>query len=241
MITNLPYVLSIAGFDPSAGAGVLADVKTMEQCSVYGLAVNTAITFQNEDQFDDVSWISFEEIKKQLDPLFRKYEIEIVKIGLIESMEVLDKVISYLLDYNSVIKIIWDPILSASAGFDFHSIINQELLESVLKSIYLITPNKPEYDLLNQVQASAVLLKGGHSEVKNDVLILQNGNSEERIVIEGNTNKMNPKHGSGCVLSSAIASFLALGDNMHLACVKGKKYVERILESNEGLLAYHKS
>ena len=241
MITNRPYVLSIAGFDPSAGAGVLADVKTMEQCGVYGFAVNTATTFQNEDQFDGVSWLSFEEIKKQLDPLFRKYKIEVVKIGLIESLEVLEKVLAYLLEYNSTIKIIWDPILSASAGFDFHSTINKELLEKVLRSIFLITPNMPEYNLLNQVKVSPVLLKGGHSEVKNDVLILQNKKEQERIVIEGKTSKMDPKHGSGCVLSSAIASYIASGDELPLACIKGKQYVEKILESNEGLLAYHKS
>lgn len=241
MITKRPYVLSIAGFDPSAGAGVLADVKTMEQCGVYGFAVNTASTFQNEDQFDGVSWVSFEDIKKQLDPLFRKYEIGVVKIGLIESLEVLEKVIAYLLAYNSTVKIIWDPILSASAGFDFHSVIDQEVLSKVLKNIYLITPNKPEYDLLNQVKESRVLLKGGHSEVKDDVLILQKKTGEERIVIEGSTNKMSPKHGSGCVLSSAITSYIALGDELPLACIKGKQYVEKILESNEGLLAYHKS
>lgn len=234
-------MLSIAGFDPSAGAGVLADVKTMEQCGVYGFAVNTATTFQNEDQFDGVSWVSFKNIKKQLDPLFRKYKIEVVKIGLIESLEVLEKVILYLLDYNSALKIIWDPILSASAGFDFHSTINKELLEKILRNIYLITPNKPEYDLLNQVKVSTVLLKGGHSEVKDDVLILQNKKGEERIVIEGSSNKMNPKHGSGCVLSSAIASYIALGNELPLACIKGKHYVEKILGSNEGLLAYHKS
>lgn len=236
MSTNKPFVLSIAGFDPSAGAGVLADIKTMEQCGVYGLGVNSANTFQNEKEFNGVEWISFESMQKQLVPLFRKYTIEVAKIGLIENLEVLRKVCLFLKAQQPAIKIIWDPILSASAGFSFHSNISQQQLTEVLKLVYLITPNQPEYTALGSLKGVNVLLKGGHAEKKNDVLILQSG--EEKI-IQGSDALLQPKHGSGCVLSSAIASYLALDKSLLEACILAKEYVERLLESNEGLLGYH--
>lgn len=233
-----PFVLSIAGLDPSAGAGILADIKTMEQCGVNGLAVNTALTYQNEDEFDGVKWVAFDDIKKQLDPLFRKYEICVVKIGLIENMNVLKEVLSYLNSrHGRSLKIIWDPILSASAGFEFHSEVTIEMLSELLGELFLITPNQDEYAQLGSMVGVNVLLKGGHSEVKNDLLKQTN---KQEVVIKGMKGNMNPKHGSGCILSSAIASYLALGESLEDACISGKKYVERVLKSNKSLLGYHK-
>ena len=179
MTTNKPYVLSIAGLDPSAGAGVLADIKTMEQCGVYGLGVATAITYQNEDEFDGLKWLSFEEIEKQLTPLLRKYTIKIVKIGLIENLDVLEKTISLLTTHYSLLNVVWDPILSASAGFTFHDGLNKESLKKVLDLVYLITPNQPEYDKLQlatlNLENTNILLKGGHRKRHDDVL----GKSQE--------------------------------------------------------------
>lgn len=238
MSTNKPFVLSIAGFDPSAGAGVLADIKTMEQCGVYGFGVNSANTFQNENEFDGVEWVSFESIQKQLVPLFRKYNIQVVKIGLIENLEILLKVCAFLKAQNATIKIIWDPILSASAGFSFHSNIQQRQLDEVLQLVYLITPNQPEYAQLGSLKGVNVLLKGGHAEKKDDVLVVQSG--EEKI-IKGSETVLKPKHGSGCVLSSAIASYLAFGFSLEDACKQAKRYVETLLASNEGLLGFHKN
>ena len=81
-----PYVLSIAGYDASAGAGVLADVKTFESIGVYGVAVTTCITYQNDNKFAGVHWLSKKKIKNQLYPILEAYKIEYVKIGLIENL-----------------------------------------------------------------------------------------------------------------------------------------------------------
>ena len=141
-----PFVLSIAGFDPSSGAGIGADLKTFEATGSYGLGVCSALTFQNEDTFTGVHWTAWEDIKKQCDLLLQKYNVEFLKIGLIESFEILDRLLDYLLDQDKRLKIIWDPILKASAGFSFHRYTpeDQERLKRILDRVYLITPNTDE-------------------------------------------------------------------------------------------------
>jgi len=244
-----PIVMSIAGYDPCAGAGVLADVKTMEQHKVYGLAVCTSLTFQNEDTFVGVDWITFEKIKQQIELQFQKYKIEYIKIGLIESLPVLKQVVFLLKALNPAAKIIWDPILKASAGFQFHDVSDKILLDEILTNIYLITPNIPEIQKLTSLQDSNdalgffsekchVLLKGGHSEnneVKTDILQLKNGEKFQISTpsVDGD------KHGTGCVLSSAIIANLALSCSLLESCHKAKTYISSYLKSEEGLLGYH--
>jgi hydroxymethylpyrimidine/phosphomethylpyrimidine kinase len=139
-----PNVLSIAGFDPSSGAGILADIKTFEQCDVYGMGVVSALTYQNDNSFERVDWIELPKIIEQIEVLQKRFQFEYIKIGLIENLEILNQLISYLTSHISHPKIIWDPILKASAGFEFHKKINQNLLEGICNELYLITPNIPE-------------------------------------------------------------------------------------------------
>src|SRR5580704_12896311 len=129
MLKPRSYVLSISGFDPSGGAGMLADIKTFESNKVYGLGVISANTLQNDEEFTKVDWIPVDKIIEQIDILKKRFEFEYVKIGLIESLEVLNTIISYLTSHVSHPKIIWDPILKASAGFEFHKEVNKTLLE----------------------------------------------------------------------------------------------------------------
>src|SRR4029078_291387 len=91
-----PNVLSIAGFDPSGGAGILSDIKTFEANKTTGLGVCSALTFQNDIEFDSVQWISLADIKKQIGMLNARFKIDWVKIGLIESPEIMDDLSSYL-------------------------------------------------------------------------------------------------------------------------------------------------
>src|ERR1700756_3795867 len=120
MLPKRAYVLSIAGFDPSGGAGILADVKTFESNKVYGLGVISANTFQNDEEFNRVDWIPAEKIIEQISILQKRFEFEYVKIGLIENLEVLNKIIEHLKLPTANYRLIWDPILKASAGFEFH-------------------------------------------------------------------------------------------------------------------------
>lgn len=247
--TQRPYVLSIAGFDPSSGAGVTADIKTFEMNKVMGLGVTTAITYQNESEFISVDWLNFTQLEKQLDVLLKKYSPVFVKIGLIENFNVLAQLISKLKEKIPGVKIIWDPVLSASAGFIFHDKTDQEKIHSILQNIYLVTPNIPEARQLfgktipAEIQKEldtnncAVLLKGGHSEgdEATDFLI------EEQVITTFSSSRIanNTKHGTGCVLSSAITAGLASGQSLKVAIRNAKNYTLRIIESNKGLLGYH--
>jgi hydroxymethylpyrimidine/phosphomethylpyrimidine kinase len=246
---NRPIVLSIAGFDPCAGAGVLADIKTFEQLRCLGMAVNTCITVQTENHFSSLNWLALEEIEKSIRILMTNYEIHFIKIGLIENLSVLAKVVNLLKTLNPEVKIIWDPVLSASSGFSFMDEVEQDQLTIILKTIYLLTPNVNEVRTLTQcddeILASEmlskqvnVLLKGGHSKNNKGVDFLFYENN--CITIDKITNDIvYEKHGSGCILSSAITANLALGLDLISACNEAKAYIEKILKSNPKLLAYH--
>lgn len=250
MLPKRTYVLSIAGFDPSGGAGVLADIKTFESNKVYGLGVISANTFQNDEEFTKVDWISVEKIIEQITLLQKRFEFKYVKIGLIESVDVLQKIVWYLHEQNPDVKIIWDPILKASAGFEFHKQVDSGIIEKVCSHLFMVTPNIPEAELLS-VHSDAVenakylstychvFLKGGHAEKKvgYDTIFLK---EEKEFALRPKLKNIFPKHGSGCVLSSAITAHLAKGETLHRACLKAKRYTEKALSSNKTLLAYHK-
>lgn len=248
MTKKRPYVLSIAGYDASAGAGVLADVKTFETIGVYGLAVTTCITYQNDTKFEGVHWLSKKKIKNQLYPILDAYKIEYVKIGLLENLELLSEIIQLLETYNNTIKIIWDPILRASAGFQFHKKIPKKLAQHILDSIEFVTPNWNEVALLcnekdvivgaeHLAKHCNVYLKGGHNieTPATDMIWI---NKKLDILHPKSITELD-KHGSGCVLSSALTAYLALGNSKHKACELAKEYTYQFLISNESNLGYH--
>ena len=243
-----PYVLSIAGFDPSAGAGILSDIKTIEANGGYGFGVITAITCQNDIAFEKVTWLSLTEITEQIDVLQKRFEILYIKIGLIESLEVLYRLVNYLKQKIPEAVIIWDPILKASAGFVFHRSIERELLYQIFKNITCVTPNIPEAIqlfgagnlseiLLAQSDKYNVYLKGGHTDNTNvtDILFTQNQThlfTNQRIT-------KGEKHGSGCVLSTAFTTQLAMGKDLLTAAGNANTYTNSFLSSNDTLLGYH--
>ena len=246
---NRPIVLSIAGFDPCGGAGVLADIKTIEQHHCLGMAVNTAITNQVEDNFISVNWFSNDEIINHIKTLTNKYHIAFVKIGIVENLNTLFNIVQFLKQQNKNITIVWDTVLAASSGFNFMDDVDKTKLIDVLKNIFLITPNINEAIKLSGINDEKeaakflsiychVLLKGGHSKENKGVDFLFY--NSEIIEIKKQTSKnIFPKHGSGCILSSAITSNLALCNDLETCCQKSKQYIETILTSNPNLLAYH--
>lgn len=247
---NRPIVLSIAGFDPTGGAGVLADMKTCEQHRCLGMAVLTANTDQTESEFLSVDWFDKQTMTAQLQPILSAYEIAAVKIGIVQNLGILLELVALVRRSFPVIPIVWDPVLSASSGFQLHESWNEEQLNQVLGSIDLITPNVHEVRRIagieDEIEAAFqlakwtnVLLKGGHSEVRLGVDLLFEGGIPGEIPSKSDTAKYASKHGSGCILSAAIASNLAFGKKMPEACREAKEYIEKRLSSNEYLLAYH--
>ena len=246
-----PNVITIAGFDPSAGAGILADIKTFENHKVYGFAVNTANTWQNDIEFTGLSAVEISDIIKQIELQYNRFEINFAKIGLVTSLLDVNKIVNYLIKRNPKITIIWDPIISATAGFNFIKDIDRKELQEILSKIYLITPNIDEAKILFKNNISIehllelssrtnypnILLKGGHAkstEAKD--ILFENG-----IKYEFKTQMLSgySKHGTGCVLSAAITANLANGFILNEACEKAKKYVYNFIKSNETRLGYH--
>lgn len=243
-----PFVLSIAGFDPSAGAGILADIKTFEQCKTYGLGVISCNTIQTDSLFHRLEEVPHEFVFQQIKTTLETYQPKFVKIGLVPHIHFFKEAISLIHSLVPEAKIIWDPILKSSTGFDFnHSYSN---IYDVLKQIYIITPNWDEAILLSgekEAYSGAVLLskhthvflKGGHS-VENpgkDYLYTQ----EQKMYPFRPKNKahITPKHGSGCVFSSALTAYLSNGYPLLRACLKAKQYTARFLASQNSLLGYH--
>ncbi|MDT0676196.1 hydroxymethylpyrimidine/phosphomethylpyrimidine kinase [Autumnicola musiva] len=247
---NRPFVLSIAGFDPSVGAGLMADIKTFENLKCYGLAVNTANTIQNDEKFEACHWTSEAIILQQLELLLESFPVEVVKIGIVENHQVLNNLIDRLFEKNSSIRIIWDPVLKSSSGFTFQEVQEfQKKLKSILERIFLITPNLDELNMfypestmeeaIRKISSKTNLyLKGGHRSeaIGLDELFTTEG---ESLSFKPGRTDCTEKHGSGCVLSSAVAAHLALGNSLPEAARKAKDYIEKVLASNKTLLGYH--
>lgn len=240
-----PYCLSLAGFDPTAGAGVLADIKTFETHGVYGMGIITANTLQTDDLFIDVDWVDVAVVKKQMETQMKKYDIGVLKIGLIRDFDTLCQVIVLAKGIQPEIKIVWDPILKSSSGFHFHDRDSLEL-NFLEENCSLITPNWNEFEVLwgndpevlkERKLKTAVLIKGGHRQEKTGCdLLFEYGSFTD---IPGTSFSGKTKHGTGCVLSSAISANLAKGKNLLESCPEAKTYVEKFIQSNESNLGYH--
>ena len=238
--------LSIAGFDPSGGAGVLADIQTFQRHKVQGMSVLTALTFQNEDDFLGIEWFSYEQIESQLRPLLR-YAFSVVKIGIVQNLETLNNLLLFLKTNFPKAKVIWDPVLKASSGFSFINDIDKKLLHEILNNVHCITPNSQEEMRLCEVlnisalpslfTSLAVLSKGGHTneELAIDRLYL------DHQVYEFSNPRLSgyDKHGSGCTLSSAIAANYCVTQDWKAACDQATSYMHSFLQSSTSKLGIH--
>ena len=241
-------VLSIAGSDCSAGAGIQADLKTFIANGVYGMTVITSLTAQNPQKVKMLEDVSIEMLKNQIEAIFDVMEVSAVKIGMLNSKENGKVVYSNLLKYRAK-NIVLDPVMIATSG---KSLIKDEtkdfLVNKLFKIADIITPNLDEtkeilkiilnnknienIDSIEKMKNYGkiiadftkkwVLVKGGHlSNSAVDILI----NREEIHILEGEKISSNNTHGTGCSLSSAIASNLAKGYSMLESVKKAKNFV----------------
>jgi hydroxymethylpyrimidine kinase/phosphomethylpyrimidine kinase len=236
-----PVVLTIAGLDPSGGAGVLADIKTFAAFGCYGLAAVTSLTFQNTQQVLGALNQEAETIQRQLAPLFDDFEISAIKTGMLPTPEIIRGVASVIRD-RSVPFLVVDPVLMSTSGFELVDDRVPDTLKNDLFSLAsLVTPNLAEAQLLfgaeirDQIQkeraaqsiletgAGAVLITGGDEEssLATDLLLDEQGFeafSCERI-------RSKNTHGTGCTLASAIACLLARGLSLRESVALAKQYV----------------
>ncbi len=235
-----PYILTIAGFDPSGGAGLLADIKTFEALKCVGLSVISANTIQNDVEVKNCYWTPVEIMKEQIDCLFDRFEIDFVKIGIIENWIVLGEILDHLKKKNEKIKVVLDPVIRSSSSFEFHA---AEGLQGQLDKLFLITPNRLELEAIGLtketiLQTTHLYLTGGHNtnDKGRDQLFLTDGRT---YAFRPGSKQVWDKHGSGCILSAALTAHFAKGYPFIKACKKAKDYTEKRLGSNTGLLSYH--
>ncbi len=230
--------LSIAGFDGSGGAGMQADLKTFSALECYGMTVLTALPVQNTCGVRNCYDIPLTAIEEQLEAIFDDIEPDSIKIGMLFSRSIIERVADFLRKHASHIPVVLDPVMVAKSGDALLQPDAVEILKAQLIPLAcLITPNLPEAralvgaipepellgEKLLQLGPGAVLLKGGHADsLTCDDLLLQQGAStwltSERIHSK-NT------HGTGCTLSAAICAFLARGFALADACHYAKRYL----------------
>jgi hydroxymethylpyrimidine kinase/phosphomethylpyrimidine kinase len=232
--------LTIAGSDCSGGAGIQADLKTMLAGGVYGMSVITSLTAQNTTGVRSISNVSPEFLADQIDMVFEDIVPDAVKTGMIPSKELV-QVISEKMRSYSVKNLVVDPVMVATSGADLsNSESVKALKEKLIPLSLVVTPNVPEAEVLSGMKINtqddmieaakkinsecgcSVLIKGGHCGNNADDILYHDG----RIFVFG-SHKIDNKntHGTGCTLSSAIASNLAKGMSLPDAVKRAKEYI----------------
>ena len=240
----LKTALSIAGSDCSGGAGIQADLKTMTMNGVYAMSAITAMTAQNTTGVRAIQESTPDFLKQQLDAIFEDIYPDAIKIGMVASSELI-RVIADRLKYYDAKNVVIDPVMVASAG---SSLMKQNAVQTLITELLpistLVTPNIPEAQVLSGMSIQnkedmiaaakqigdsyhcAVLLKGGHSiNDANDLLYVDG----ELRWFEGKRINNPNTHGTGCTLSSAIASNLAKGFTLTESIQRAKEYISGAL------------
>ena len=237
--------MSIAGVDPSAGAGVYADLKTFQAIGVYGTGIVTALTAQNPYKFFSTSPVSPEYIEEQIDSVMDSYEVEYIKTGMLYSPEIIELVSKKIKEYN--LKAVVDPVMVATSGGDLaKEDIADAFNKYLLPRSILTTPNIAEAEKLTNMELKTKedaieaskkivcnnIITGGYLDGLNTITI-----DGELTTIKQELIETDNLHGTGCNLSSAIVAYLAKNNNLHTSITKALDYVyEGIKNGNYGTL-----
>ncbi len=237
-------VLTIGGSDPTGGAGIQADLKTFQQLGVHGLSVITAVTVQNTTGVISTNPVSAELVRAQLDALASDINFDAIKIGMLTTAEVVRVVAEFISAQN--VPTVLDPIIASSNGVRFLEDDAIEILQNeLLPLVTILTPNLTETErltglrmetddsfihaslLLHDMGAKAMLIKGGHASGDTSRDLFYDGLGIEWISAPRIIKQV---HGTGCLLSSAIASYLAKGLTLRDSVLSAKEFITSMLE-----------
>lgn len=259
-VRAIPNTLTIAGMDPSGGAGILADVKAMSALGAYACAVVAALTAQNTQAVTDISPVNPQFVRAQVDTLFADVEIHAVKIGMLGQTGVIE-VVADRLGHHKPPHLVLDPVMVAKSG---DLLLEQKavgaLREQLLPLATIITPNLPEAGVLLEMRAVEtvremrrvaerlrnlmthsghrwVLLKGGHLPGNDTIDILHDG--DQMIELPGHRIQTRNTHGTGCTLSAALAALLPQTDSVIDATRAAKDYLVAAIASADMLKVGH--
>jgi hydroxymethylpyrimidine/phosphomethylpyrimidine kinase len=243
MAVTPPVVLTIAGFDPSSGAGITADIKTIAAHECYGVSCITALTVQSTQGVRRVEGVDPKFIAETLQELVSDFAVEAVHIGMLGNEQVVKVVADFLVEAR-LPHVVLDPILKSSSGADLLDAAGTRLLiERMVPLAEVIAPNLDEASVLtgmavtnlDQMRAAAtclhslgaanVVVTGGHLEKAIDLLSFTTPRGAQQEVFKADLQRSNSTHGTGCAFATAIACHLALGRGLPEAVLLAKVYV----------------
>jgi hydroxymethylpyrimidine/phosphomethylpyrimidine kinase len=260
-----PVVLTIAGFDPSSGAGVTADIKTIAAHGCYGVGCITALTVQSTAGVKRVEAVDPGIISEMLEEVAADVEICAVRIGMLGTARVVKAVAEFLLRGTSsgrrsapgsktIANIVLDPVLKSSSGADLLDPAGIRLLRDLLiPAVNVITPNTDEAEVLTGVKvkelddmraaadkfhelgSEAVVITGGHLDKAIDLLSFTSSKGVEQEVFKAERQRSNSTHGTGCAFATAMACHLALGRGVAEAALLSKTYVSAAIANGHPL------
>ena len=247
--------LTIAGSDPSGGAGLQADLKTFSALGVYGATAITAVTVQNTVGVKYVHSLPPQVVYDQITTVMEDLDVDAAKIGMVNDAATLDAIVRALTAYRPKVLVV-DPVMVSTSGCplmqpDALAIMKERLLPMA----DLVTPNLPEAWVLAgddcsvdaaaqavlRLGVKALLVKGGHAEgkVKTDCLYINKGGSVKRVEFSAETVGTANTHGTGCTLSAAIAAYCACGYGMEEAVREAKAYLTKALVAGADVMTGH--
>ncbi|MCL6217214.1 bifunctional hydroxymethylpyrimidine kinase/phosphomethylpyrimidine kinase [Zunongwangia pacifica] len=242
-----PSTLTIAGFDGSGGAGIQADIKTFSALGCYATSVLTALPVQNTTGVKNIFPIPYQAVSEQMDSIFEDIFPDAVKIGMVHTPELVETIVNGLKKYPKT-PLVFDPVMVATSG---HKLIENQTIKTIIQKLFpladVITPNMDEASVLAEMEVEtlddmkkagekimnlgckSVLIKGGHlkTEKITSLYFSEDGNIHSYEFEKFNTNNT---HGSGCTLSSAIAAYLAKGENLMNAVKLGQEFAHDAID-----------
>lgn len=248
-----PSVLTIAGFDGSGGAGIQADIKTFSALGCYATSVLTALPIQNTQGVQKIYPIPLEAVSDQIAAILDDIMPDAIKIGMVHTPQLVETIATSLSHYPKV-PIVFDPVMVATSG---HTLIEEDTIQTIVDKLFpiadIITPNMDEASILAGMDVKTlddmrlaaeviltlgckhVLLKGGHQQTETITSLFFEENGKHTAF---ETKKFTTKntHGSGCTLSSAIAAYLARGENFNNAVALAQQYVYEAIKNGKDVL-----
>ncbi|MEO6049718.1 MAG: bifunctional hydroxymethylpyrimidine kinase/phosphomethylpyrimidine kinase [Pyrinomonadaceae bacterium] len=262
--SKIPKVcLTIAGLDPSGGAGIIADIKTFAAFGCYGAAAISSVTFQNTNGVFGAVHQTAESVRRQVDPVLQDFSVSATKTGMLPTVEIITEV-ARLIGEFALKNVVVDPVVRSTSGFN---LIDDAALDALIENLFpvagIVTPNLPEAEriarmriltrrdiekarrLMQSMGAKNVLIKGGHLPIadrgsgnadsgkRSAVDYLFTGSQSE--LFESEFIETTSTHGTGCTLSAAIAANLALGNNLSHSVRIAKDYVTEAIRTAPGI------
>lgn len=236
-------VMSIAGVDPSGGAGIFADIKTFQALGVYGTGIVTALTAQNPQKRYSLKAIETSYVEEQIDAILDTYNVEYIKTGMLYSTDIIKSVSKKIREYN--LKAVVDPVMVATSGGELaKNDLSQNLLKYLLPKAILTTPNVSEAEKLtnikitNEEEAKKACEKLG--KTCNNIITGGHLNGINTINIDGSTSIFKQKllktdnlHGSGCNFSAAIVSYLSQKNDLKTSILKASDYTYESIKNGK--------